>query len=348
MKNRLLALMIIISTAFFCACGENAAKDLAPVENEKILVGFSQVGAESDWRYANSASMKEALSLKNGYELIFDDGQQKQANQITAIRKFIQQEVDYIVLAPVTESGWDTVLQEAKDANIPVIIVDRMVDVKDNSLFTCWVGSDFELEGKKITSWLKQYCDQEKIAPEELNIVNIQGNIGASAQIGRTNGIERASKEYGWHLLDEVCGDFTQAKGREVMEEFLRRYDKINVVYCENDNEAFGAIEAIEAAGYKVGSDIKNGEIMILSFDGVNQMALDYVKEGKISCIAECNPDHGPRVQTILETLRMGGRPEKLQYVNESVFCSGKDITSLIVDGEVYPITDLNSQEEKE
>lgn len=344
-KKRLLLLALVFSTMLACACGNNHKASNLTVDKERIIIGFSQVGAESDWRYANTNSMKEALSLSNGYELIFDDGQQKQSNQITAIRKFIQQEVDYIVLAPVTESGWDTVLQEAKDANIPVILVDRMVDVKDDSLFTCWVGSDFELEAKKVTAWLKQYCDNEEINPEEVHIVNIQGNIGASAQIGRTKGIEDACKEYGWDLVDEVCGDFTQAKGREVMKEFLKQYDNINVVYCENDNEAFGAIEAIEDAGIKVGSDIKNGEIMVLSFDGVNKTALEYVKEGKISCIGECNPDHGPRVRSIIDTLHMGGKPEKLQYVNESLFVSGSNITSLIVDGQVYPITEITDEE---
>ena len=126
--------------------------DVFPKES-RIVVGFSQVGAESDWRNANTESMKTALGTQNGYTLIYEDGQQKQANQIRAIRTFIQQEVDYIVLAPVTETGWDTVLQEAKDAGIPVIIVDRMVNVSDEELFTCWVGSDFELEAKKIAEF---------------------------------------------------------------------------------------------------------------------------------------------------------------------------------------------------
>ena len=120
-----------------------------------ITVGFSQVGAESDWRTANSESMKSTFSTENGYNLIFDDAQQKQENQIAAIRNFIQQEVDYIVLAPVTESGWDTVLQEAKDAEIPVIIVDRMVDVLDDSLYTCLVGSNFKLEGRESMRMVK-------------------------------------------------------------------------------------------------------------------------------------------------------------------------------------------------
>ncbi len=306
-----------------------------------IVVGFSQLGAESDWRSANTESMKTTFTEENGYKLIFEDGQQKQSNQIMAIRMFIQQEVDYIVLAPVTETGWDTVLQEAKDAGIPVIVVDRMVDVEDDSLFTCQVGSDFELESKKLTEWLNQYTKMKGIAPEDIHIVNIQGNLGASAQIGRTRGLAKAAEAYGWDVLAEVPGDFTQAKGREVMESFLKKYDNINVVYCENDNEAFGAIEAIEAAGKKVGSDIASGEIMVISFDGVNQEAINYVLKDKITCIAECNPLHGPRVQAIIESLESGQIPDKFSYVDEGIFTADDTVKEITVDGTIYEVSIL-------
>lgn len=172
-------LLLICVFAFSCrndTMTEDVSEEAA--ESECIVVGFSQLGAESDWRSANSESMRSTFTEEAGYRLLFEDGQQKQANQIMAIRMFIQQEVDYIVLAPVTETGWDTVLQEAKDAGIPVIIVDRMVDVSDESLFTCWVGSDFELESKKAAQWLHQYAQIHEIPPEAINIVNIQGQSG--------------------------------------------------------------------------------------------------------------------------------------------------------------------------
>lgn len=309
------------------------------VTEESIVVGFSQLGAESDWRSANSESMRATFTEENGYKLIFEDGQQKQANQIMAIRTFIQQEVDYIVLAPVTETGWDTVLQEAKDAGIPVIIVDRMVNVSDESLFVCWVGSDFELEGRRAAEWLNQYTQIHDIPPEEINIVNIQGTIGASAQIGRTKGLADASRSNGWNLLEAVPGDFTRAKGREVMESLLKKYNNINVVYCENDNEALGAIDAIETAGKRVGSHITHGEIMVISFDGVNQEAMQHVKDGKIRCIAECNPLHGPRVRTIIEMLEEGGVPDKFYYVEEGMYTHDDTVKSVTVDGKVYPVT---------
>ncbi len=346
-KKTLAMTIVLVLSILAVGCGNNFVSESTPVDTEEtassnhIVVGFSQLGAESDWRSANTESMKATFVAANGYELIFDDGQQKQANQITAIRTFIQQEVDYIVLAPVTETGWETVLQEAKDAKIPVIIVDRMVDVSDDSLFTCWVGSDFELEGKKMAEWLNLYATHKGIAPADINIVNIQGTIGASAQIGRTKALADAAKNYGWNLLAEVTGDFTEAKGQEVMEALLKQYDNINVVYCENDNEAFGAIKAIEAVGKKVGSDIAGGEIMVISFDGVKKEALNYALEGKITCIAECNPLHGPRVQAIIELLEKGGTPEKFSYVNGDIFSADEAVKNISVDGIDFDVTIL-------
>ena len=168
------------------ASAEGSVEAVTTDSGATITVGFSQVGAESDWRTANTESMKSTFSEDNGYSLIFDDAQQKQENQITAIRNFIQQEVDYIVLAPVTETGWDTVLQEAKDAGIPVIIVDRMVNVSDDSLFTAWVGSDFLAEGNKAAEWLNAFATAKGINAKDIHIADIQGTIGASAQIGRS------------------------------------------------------------------------------------------------------------------------------------------------------------------
>lgn len=336
---------MIFSICMLFGCS-NAAKQTTDTENtsteetkEYIVVGFSQLGAESDWRSANTASMIATFTEDKGYKLIVSDGQQKQTNQIMAIRTFIQQEVDYIVLAPVTETGWDTVLQEAKDAGIPVIIVDRKVDVEDESLFVCSVGSNFELEGKKATTWLNEYLTAKNISASDVHIASIQGNLGASAQIGRTAALEEAVDTYGWDLLDEKPGEFTQAKGREVMEEYLRKYSNLNVIYCENDNEALGALEAIEAAGRKAGPDILNGEIMVISFDGVNQEALGYVIEDKISCIAECNPMHGPRVEYIIETLEQGNTPEKYSYVEGAIYCSDKTVEKISVIGAEYETT---------
>ena len=308
----LTAVMAFSLTA--CGGGDASTNDTAKEEgsSDVITVGFSQVGAESDWRTANSESMKSTFTKDNGYELIFDDAQQKQENQLTAIRNFIQQEVDYILLAPVTETGWDTVLQEAKDADIPVIIVDRMVDVSDDSLYTTWIGTDSLLEGRKAAEWLNAYTTAKGIDAKDVNIVDIQGTIGSTAQIGRSKGLEEGVDNYGWNLLAQQSGEFTQAKGQEVMESMLKQYDNINVVYCENDNEAFGAIDAIEAAGKTVGSDIANGEIMVMSFDTTNAGLTDTLA-GKIACDVECNPLHGPRAEELIKALEAGEEVEKLK-----------------------------------
>ena len=305
--------------------------------DDTITVGFSQVGAESDWRTANTESMKSTFSEENGYELIFDDAQQKQENQLTAIRNFIQQEVDYILLAPVTETGWDTVLQEAKDADIPVIIVDRMVDVSDDSLYTTWIGTDSLLEGRKAAEWLNAYTTAKGIDAKDVNIVDIQGTIGSTAQIGRSKGLEEGVDNYGWNLLAQQSGEFTQAKGQEVMESMLKQYDNINVVYCENDNEAFGAIDAIEAAGKTVGSDIANGEIMVMSFDTTNAGLTDTLA-GKIACDVECNPLHGPRAEELIKALEAGEEVQKLNYVDEEIFAA---------DDTVDKVTAVNSLDEE-
>ena len=352
-----LAGTMILSLA---ACGGAPADSAAPADNsaantadsaapapkadgEPIVVGFSQVGAESDWRTANSESMKATFSEANGYKLLFDDAQQKQENQIAAIRNYIQQEVDYIVLAPTTETGWDTVLTEAKDAGIPVIVVDRMVDVSDDSLYTAWVGSNFELEGKKACEWLNSYCTAKGIAATDVHIADMQGTIGASAQIGRTNGLNAAVAANGWDLVAQETGEFTQAKGQEVMESWLKQYDNINVVYCENDNEAFGVYDALTAAGKKVGSDITNGEVMIMSFD-TTKAGLTDVLENKITLDTECNPLHGPRVETIIKQLEAGETPDKTAYVDEGMFAFDNTVTSVTVDGADYEVTTLTQE----
>ena len=345
MKKRVVSMLLCVAmtAAMVAGCGSSSSGDSSSDSGEDsgssdvITVGFSQVGAESDWRTANTESMQETFTEENGYELIFDDAQQKQENQITAIRNFIQQEVDYILLAPVTESGWDTVLQEAYDADIPVIIVDRMVDVSNDDLYTTWIGTDSLLEGRKAAEWLNAYATAKGWDASELNIAHIQGTMGSTAQIGRTQGLEEGVEKYGWNLVAQQCGEFTQAKGQEVMESMLKKYDNINVVYCENDNEAFGAIDAIEAAGKTVGTDIANGEILVISFDTTNAGLTDTLA-GKIVCDVECNPLHGPRAEELIKALEAGEEVEKLNYVDEEIFA---------YDDTVASVTATNSLEEQ-
>lgn len=282
--------------------------------NKLITIGFSQVGAESDWRVANTASMKSALSEKNGFKLIFADAQQKQENQIKAVRDFISQDVDVIAIAPVTETGWETVLGEAKDADIPVIIVDRMIKVSDDSLFSCWVGSDFQKEGVNAAEWLVNYM-KEKGKTDKQNVVVLQGTIGSSAEIGRTKGFGDTIKKYdNFNILAQQTGEFTQAKGQEVMESFLKQYNDIDVVIAQNDNMAFGAIDALKAAGKAPGKDVT-----IVSFDAV-KAAFKSMIAGDMNVSVECNPLHGPRVAELAKKLMNDEKVEKIQYVDEKVY----------------------------
>lgn len=295
--------------------------------DESIVVGFSQIGSESDWRIANTESYKSAFSEENGYYLVFEDAQQKQENQIKSIRNFILQEVDYIVLIPIVEAGWDMVLQEAKAAGIPVILADRFVDVDDDTLYTCWVGSNVWQEGVSAGEWLEQYLKAEGRDEETINIVTLQGTMGSSPQIGRTGGFQSvADRNSNWNILEQQSGDFTQAKGQEVMEYFLDTYDDIDVVISENDNMTLGAIDAIHEAGKTCGPD---GEITILSFDAT-QAAFSAMLNGDIDADFECNPLLGPLVSDIIQRLEKGEEVEKFQYVHEEYFDTSMDLEKII------------------
>ena len=320
-KGMLLFLMVVL---WLAGCGNNQQIFSEETESEKvrqdedsIVVGIVQIGSESDWRAANTQSFKRVFTEENGYTLLFEDGQQKQENQLKALRNFILMDVDYIVLAPIVETGWDAVLQEAADADIPVLLVDRMVDVEDDSLWTCWVGTDFEQEGRDAGEWLVSYLEKQGRSGDPINIVTLQGTAGSTAQLGRTKGFaEVMETQNTWTMLDARDADFTQAKGREVMEAYLERYPDIDVVVSENDNMAFGAIAAIEDAGKTCGPD---GEIIMISFDAV-RAAFEAMIDGKLNVSVECNPLHGEKIAEVIQQLERGETPEKIIYVDGEVF----------------------------
>ena len=279
--------------------------------DDLISVGFSQLGSESVWRSANTVSVQETLTPENGYFLIYSNARQKQENQIKAIRSFISQRVDYIVFSPVTEDGWDTVLEEAREAGIPVITSDRQVNAADPSLVTAWVGGDMVAEGTKAGQWLK-----DNTAPdEELEIVVMTGTEGSSAAMGRTEGFHSiADTMENWHILEEKCGDFTRARGKELMEQFLKTYDRIDVLVSQNDDMTFGAIEAMEEAGITPGKDIR-----IISFDAV-KMALEMVRDGIINVDVECSPLLGPYIDELIRAMEQGEEVGPDHPVDEMVF----------------------------
>ena len=286
----------------------------APVEPSLTRVGFSQLGAESDWRVANTDSMIRAFSEENGYELLYDNARQKQANQLVAVRNFIVQGVDIIVIAPAEETGWDAVLQEAKSAGIPVIIVDREVAVEDTGSYLTQIGSDFLTEGLQAVGWLENALENRQ---EDVNILHIQGTYGATAQIQRTKAIEDAVRLHdNWHFAAQLAGDFTESKSYEMVRDFLAENQDIDVIYSENDNMTFGAMRALDEAGITYG---QGGDVTIISFDAARR-ALKLCMEGKINLCVECNPLHGPRVDELIRQYLAGETIPKQIFVEETVF----------------------------
>jgi galactofuranose transport system substrate-binding protein len=278
---------------------------------KKIVLGFSQIGAESEWRTANSESIKSSAK-EAGIELKFADAQQKQENQIKAIRSFIAQKVDVIAFSPVVESGWGTVLREAKAAKIPVILSDRAVDEKDTSLWVSFMGSDFVEEGRKAGRWLLE--NSKGSAP--VNIVELQGTVGSAPAIDRKKGFEEIIKADGrYKIIRSQTGDFTRAKGKEVMEAFLKAEGKkINVLYAHNDDMAIGAIQAIEEAGMKPGKDI-----VIISIDAVKG-AFEAMIAGKLNVTVECSPLLGPQLMAAVKDLVAGKTLPKRIVTVEGIF----------------------------
>lgn len=335
-KSLLMPVFLLCFLLLLAGCGARSDAAMSPEtepESESrpdegdIVIGISQVGSESDWRTTNTKAYMDTFTEEKGYYLIFEDGQQKQENQVKALRKFILKDVDYIVLDPIVETGWDAVLQEAKDANIPVIIADRNVSVEDESLYACRVGSDFMQEGRNAGEWLARYFESRGRGNQDINLVTLQGTLGSTAQIGRTSGFAEIMKQHpNWNMLEYQSGDFTQAKAYEVMEYFLATYDDIDVVISENDNMAFGAIEAIKEAGLKLG---RNGDIMILSFDAVRD-ALLLVQKGEIAADFECNPITAPLVEEIIQKMERGEAVDKVQFVEETYFDYRMDMETLM------------------
>ena len=277
----------------------------------KIVLGFSQIGAESEWRTANTESIK-ASAKEHGIDLKFADAQQKQENQIKAIRSFIAQKVDVIAFSPVVESGWGTVLREAKAAKIPVILTDRAVNEKDTSLWVSFMGSDFVEEGRKAGRWLLENYK----AQGDVNIVELQGTVGSAPAIDRKKGFEEILKgQPRFKIIRSQTGDFTRTKGKEVMEAFLKAEGKkINVLYAHNDDMAIGAIQAIEEAGMKPAKDI-----IIISIDAVKG-AFEAMIAGKLNVSVECSPLLGEQLMKAVKDLKAGKTLPKRIVTEEGIF----------------------------
>ena len=318
MKNSIQTFFIavVLVLAMLAGCAPVAAPAAAPAADAAqpavaktyadLTVCFPQLGAESDWRTANTASMKETAEKLGIKQLVFSDAQQKQENQISAMRACIQQGVDVIALPPVVETGWDAVLTEAKNASIPVIVVDRSVSA-DSSLYAAHIGSNMDIEGQRAAE------EMNKLLPDGGNIIELSGTTGSGAAVGRARGF-REKLNPNITILDSQTGNFTRAEGKPVMEAFLKKYEgQIDGAFIHNDDMAIGAIEAVKAAG------LNPGDVKIVSVDGTRG-GFQAMVDGWIQADVECNPLLGPQVMEIALKLANGEEVVKEQLTDESVF----------------------------
>ena len=315
MRKILLIILCLILTIPVLGCSREQ-EQISIEENTPpgvLVVGYVQVGAESAWRLANTASFMSAFGDNPRFDFRFVDSRNNPAFQRGAVYDFIVQEVDYIIIAPIEEYGWDEILAEARDAGITVIISDRMIETTDETLYAFWIGANFLQEGIDAMDWLNNYLVKIGRDEETLNVFHMQGTMGSSAQIGRTEGIYRGINENDNFILKaQETGDFTLERGAELMSEWLYEFsaDEIHILIAENDEMAFGAIRTMREVGIRPGQDI-----IIISFDA-GRNAVQAVADGLINATVECNPLHGPRVRENIELLEAGVTPEQRQYVH--------------------------------
>ena len=279
-----------------------------------LKIGYVQVGHESDWRMANTQNYFDVFTEDAGFELELIDCDNDHAMQLDKVREFVQKDFDYIVIDPIQTAGWDDVLKEVQDAGIPCIIADRSVDASSD-LYTTAVGTDMTAEGVTAGKWLEEY-----LAGKEAKILVIEGSTGSSAAIGRAEGFNQVAADHPeWTIVDSQDGDFTQAGGQQVMESFIKTYgaDGFDVVVCHNDNEAYGAMDAMDAAEIKYGV----GEKIIISFDATHE-GLQRTLDGKILCNVECNPIQAVIVMNVIKALQNGETVEKFTLVPDEGFCA--------------------------
>ena len=297
-------------------------------DKASVVVGFSQLGAESSWRIANTASMEQAAK-EYGYGLMMENANQKQEKQIDAIRSFIAYQVDVIVFSPIVQTGWDNVLQEAKRAGIPVILMDRTIKTLDDSLYTAYVGADFIAEGRRAGEYLVRKADA--LGAEKLRIVEICGTTDSAPMRDRQRGfLEVISQDQErFEIIDSVDGDFLQSKGEECMRELLAKYgtDGFDVVFAHNDAMMLGALNVLESID---DPSVKN--IIRITVDG-EKAAVDALKAGRINCVVQCTPHLGPLVMNLVQEMEAGKEIPKAYYPEEGAFSDFDDLTDPAVEG---------------
>ena len=323
-KGIVLASVLMILMLALSSC---AGKQMQETERASIVVGFSQLGAESSWRIANTDSMERAAK-EAGYGLMMENANQKQEKQIDAIRSFIAYRVDVIVFSPIVETGWDNVLTEAKQAGIPVILMDRMIDTEDDSLYASYVGADFYAEGRRAGEYLIRKADA--MGTDSLRIVEICGTTDSTPMRDRQRGfMDVIGQDARFTVIESVDGDFLRSKGEECMRELLEKYgaDGIDVIYSHNDSMTLGILDVLEQNGIQPGKDM-----LLITVDGEKE-AVDALKAGKINCVVQCTPNLGPATMELVRRLSAGETIAKITHPEESMFTDFDDLTDPSVEG---------------
>lgn len=293
-----------------------------PEPEDQIILGFSQIGAESAWRKCNTDSIKTA-AMKEGVQLLFENAEQKQENQIKAIRSFIVYQVDVIAFVPIVADGWDNILTEAKNAGIPVLITDRKITTGDENLYAGFIGTDSPQEGREAGNFLlKKFETHDTRDP--VRIIEISGTEGSSVAVGRAEGFrEILGDNPKFQIIHSESGDFLRSKGYEIMTRLLKNMDDIDVLYSHNDGMTLGAIDAMKEVGIKPGEDI-----VIITIDA-RQAAIDALRNGEVNCVIECNPKTGPAIIDLAQKLARGETIPRLQHVHEEVFTEYDDLLKI-------------------
>ncbi len=318
----LIAALILLGT--FSSCAKQPEAENSPTS---VVVGFSQLGAESSWRIANTESMKTAAK-EAGFALMMENANQKQEKQIDAIRSFIAYQVDVIVFSPIVENGWDNVLNEAKKAGIPVILMDRMIRSTDENLYVSYVGADFYAEGRRAGEYLIRKADA--MNAEHINIAEISGTIDSTPMRDRQQGfVDAIRDDPRFTVIDSICGDFLRSKGEECAIQLLDKYgaEGIDVIYSHNDSMTLGVLNILEQRGIRPGEDI-----LLITVDGEKE-AVEALKEGKINCVVQCTPNLGPAAMGLVKSLKSGAEVSKITHPEEGVFCDFDDLNDPAVEG---------------
>jgi simple sugar transport system substrate-binding protein len=314
---------LTLACVLFPSCEKKAA------ETKTTILGYSQIGAESAWRNRNSQSVQEAAAAA-GVQLVFFNAQQKQENQIKALRSFIAYQVDVIAFVPIVSNGWEHVLEEARDAGIPVLICDREINIDDESLYAGYAGTNSLEEGRSAAEYLvKKFKDPQtgKILAGRrppIRIVELRGTRGSSVEINRARGFREVLAGHPeFRIVYSESGDFLRSKGRELMRSILEKIKNIDVIFSHNDSMTLGALEVMREQGIQPGKDI-----VIVTIDA-EQAAIDALRKGEVNCVVECNPKQGPDILRLAGQLAKGEEIPKITYMEEEVFTEWDDLSDL-------------------